>query len=87
MAGSVRLLVVSVLVPVNRPKPAAEGCSDNYCMKSALLHVYWQNLIDDLKGDLAGNFLRLCLYLMLPQEEYDARCLRYALVINNPKRP
>ena len=39
-----------------------------------------QDLIEDLKADLAGNFLRLCLYLMLPQEEYDARCLRYALV-------
>nr|KAG5709608.1 hypothetical protein BaRGS_001658 [Batillaria attramentaria] len=40
---------------------------------------FGRDLIDDLKDDLGGNFLRLCVYLMLPEREFDARCLHYAI--------
>ncbi|XP_061167857.1 annexin A4-like [Saccostrea echinata] len=41
--------------------------------------MFGQDLVEDLKSDLSGNFEKLCLYLLMPSRMFDAWCLYQAI--------
>lgn len=43
---------------------------------------HWQDLVDDLKGELGGNFETLIVGLMSSPLAYDVKCLRDAIKVS-----
>lgn len=48
-------------------------------VKRAYLTMYGKNLEDDIKSEISGNFLKGVLALLMPNDQYEAQCLRFAM--------
>ncbi|XP_067679016.1 annexin A5-like isoform X1 [Haliotis asinina] len=48
-------------------------------IKDKYKSCFGTDLIEDLKGELAGHFESLCLYLLMPARYFDAFCLKNAM--------
>ena len=48
--------------------------------------VCLQDLVSDLKSEIAGNFEDLAVALLVPADEYDARCLHSAVAVSGQRQ-